>query len=196
MIFSILFTDKRIFYQGDFIFYLNSFVLFSFLGFFLESFVYKCAKSDKHSGALYGPYTLVYGTGFTLILLFFKNTNFCLNFWSLILYYLSFCVIATSCEYLFGNIIKFIFHVDMWDYSSYKYHFGKYICLRYFFCWGLIASIIIFGCYNFLNSILSLISYEFSLIILFIMFLDFLFSYLKMIKKQFLVYNIFTNKKK
>ena len=43
--------------------YLKYFLIFSLLGFIMESVVYKVSGSSDHSGVLLGPYTLVYGFG-------------------------------------------------------------------------------------------------------------------------------------
>ena len=146
-----------------------------------ESFVYKFTSSNQHSGALFGPYTLVYGVGFTLNLFVYNALNLNINFLNILLYYLLFCLGATICEFLFGHIIKLMFHTDLWDYSSYKDCIGKYICIKYFFLWVLISFFIIFFGYNFLTNFFNLISYKFSLFIVLIMTIDLIFS----LKKNF-----------
>lgn len=161
------------------LFYLNTFVLFSFLGFFWESFVYKFLNKNKHSGVLHGPYTLVYGIGFVLILFIYKHLSLNLNFINCLIYYLLFCFCATFCEYVIGYLIKIIFNIDSWDYSYHKYHFGKYICLEYFFLWGLFASLFIFFTYNFWLNLINMINPLFSFIVIFIMFIDLIITYLK-----------------
>lgn len=160
-------------------FYLNTFILFSFLGFFWESFVFKVSNSNKHSGVLYGPYTLVYGIGFSLIMFIFKFLNLPLNFINCIFYYFLFCFSATLCELIVGYLIYYIFKIDSWDYSNHKYHFTKYICLDYFFLWGLLASSFIFLTYNFWFNIINMIPYYFSLVILLIMTIDLIVTYKK-----------------
>lgn len=167
--------------MGDIIFYIKSFVIFSFLGFLFESFIYKASASNRHSGALFGPYTLVYGTGFTLNLFIFRVLNLDINFFNILLYYFLFCFGATTCEFLFGHLINFIFHIDLWDYSSYKDNLGKYICIKYFFLWGLISFFIIFFGYNFLINFFNIVSDKFTLLIVLVMFVDFLVS----LKKTF-----------
>lgn len=161
------------------LFYLKTFIVFSFLGFFWESFVYKFCNSNKHSGILSGPYTLVYGIGFCLILFVFNALNLPLNFLNIFLYYLLFCICATLCEFIIGFLIKFIFKKNMWDYSNHKYHFTKYICLDYFFLWGLLASAIVFLTYDFWFVVISIIPSLFVFIILIIIVIDLIVTYLK-----------------
>lgn len=160
-------------------FYLKAFILFSFLGFFWESFVYKIFDNNKHSGVLKGPYTLVYGVGFTLILYVYNTLSLPLNFVNCVLYYLIFCFCSTFCEFVIGYLIKFIFKKDMWDYSDHKFSFGKYICLEYFFLWGFLCSLFIFLSYNFWLSVINMISIGFVYFFMIIILIDFIFSYLK-----------------
>lgn len=161
---------------GDIIFYIKCFIIFSFLGFFFESFVYKVSSSSKHSGALHGPYTLVYGFGFTLNMFIFYFLNLKINFINSLFYYILFCIGATLVEFVFGHLINFLFHTDMWDYTSYKDSIGKYIRIKYFFIWGFISSFIIFLGNNFLNNFFGLISNRFIIFTIFLIVIDFVLS--------------------
>ena len=49
-------------------YYINSFFIYSILGFLMESTVFKVMGSDNHSGIFYGPMTMVYGLGALFIL--------------------------------------------------------------------------------------------------------------------------------
>ena len=44
-------------------YYLKIFLLYSLLGFIMESTLFKIKLSKKHSGIFYGPMTAVYGVG-------------------------------------------------------------------------------------------------------------------------------------
>lgn len=156
--------------------YLNIFIIFSFLGFFLESFVYKISCSNRHSGALYGPYTLVYGIGFSLSFYIYNILNLRSNIINDFIYYFLFCFISSLTELVCGYLINYIFKKDMWNYSSYKYHFTKYVCLKYFFVWGLFCALII----KLFNKIIYInISSTYTFIILFIILIDVFLSYKK-----------------
>ena len=44
-------------------YYIKVFLLYSLLGFIMESTLYKVKSVNKHSGIFYGPMTAVYGIG-------------------------------------------------------------------------------------------------------------------------------------
>ena len=54
------------------LYYINCLFLYSFLGFTLESEVYKINNSNRHSGIFYGPITEVYGFGIIALILLKK----------------------------------------------------------------------------------------------------------------------------
>ena len=63
-------------------YYIKTFLLYSLLGFIMESTLYKIKLVNKHSGIFYGPVTAVYGVGIISIVLlnkyFFKKIKcFC-----------------------------------------------------------------------------------------------------------------------
>ena len=63
-------------------YYTKNFLLYSLLGFVMESTLFKVTDVSKHSGIFYGPMTAVYGVGIVAILLlnkhlFKKITEFC-----------------------------------------------------------------------------------------------------------------------
>lgn len=127
-------------------FYSKVFLLYSLLGFIMESTLYKINKINKHSGIFYGPITAVYGFGILSIELLnkylFKKIKANV-FIKLIIEFITLTIILTLIEYLGGNILNYLFEIDMWDYSSIEPHFGKYICLQNSLIWGLLGTIYI-----------------------------------------------------
>ena len=134
------------FYNINYIFF------YSILGFLLESFYYKLHNSNLHSGVFTGPYNFIYGIGMFLCLISYKLLPIHQSFISIIIYYIIFVIITTTIEFLSGHIIYYFFKFDKWNYSNYKYHFGKYICLKNSLIWGILASLSIY----FLNPYLDL----------------------------------------
>ena len=162
-------------------YYLKFFILYSLMGFILESIVYKNAHSSSHSGILHGPYTLVYGIGGVLTL-FVSNYINLLNInihIKLIISYFLFTIICTIVEYVVGNLIYIIFKIEKWNYSNHKYHFGKYICLDYALIWGLLSSIIIIYFKPYFDKIISITSNESIIIISLIIIFDIIYTYKK-----------------
>jgi len=151
--------------------YLKLFILYSHLGFIFESFVFKLSNTNKHSGVLIGPYTLVYGLGGILCYYLSKHLN------NLILEYLAFTLCTTLVELITGHLINFIFHFDSWNYSYKRMHIGKYISFDYAFIWGVLALIFVKYLNNFFNEIISLIPNTFFIIEIIIIIIDLLITF-------------------
>lgn len=127
-------------------YYINFIFLYSVLGFILESSVYKYYKVNEHSSIFTGPYTLVYGFGmlFCNLIYNFLNKFLSLNILTIILYYIVFTITTSLIEFIGGNVIHFFLKIDKWNYSKYKYSFGKYITLKNSLIWGILSLIMIF----------------------------------------------------
>lgn len=127
-------------------YYIKIFLLYSLLGFIMESTLFKIKLSKKHSGIFYGPMTAVYGVGIISIELlnkyFFKKIK-CNKLLKLLIEFLTLTIILSLIEYLGGNILNYLFDIDMWDYSNIKPNFGKYICLQNSIIWGILGTIYI-----------------------------------------------------
>lgn len=158
--------------------YLKYFLIFSLLGFIMESVVYKVSGSNSHSGVLLGPYTLVYGFGGLFVIIinnyFTKiNINILLK---LILLFLCFTIVCTLVEFIIGNLIHYIFDIDKWNYTDHKYHFGKYICLDLALTWGILSLVIIKILKPFIDKVLLLIPNNTTIIIFTILIIDLLYT--------------------
>ena len=127
-------------------YYTKIFLLYSLLGFVMESTLFKVKRVNKHSGIFYGPITAVYGVGIISIELlnkyFFKKIK-CHKILKLLIKFITLTIILSLIEYLGGNILNYLFDIDMWDYSNIKPNFGKYICLQNSIIWGILGTIYI-----------------------------------------------------
>ena len=109
-------------------YYINSFFLYSLLGFIIESTLFKNTIL-KPSGVLVGPITLVYGVGGLSLLLINKyilnkiHTNKIIK---LIISFILYTIAFTLVEFTCGHLCHLIFGIDMWNYTSKKYNIGKY----------------------------------------------------------------------
>lgn len=158
--------------------YIKYFLIFSLLGFIMESVVYKVSGSTSHSGVLLGPYTLVYGFGGLLVVIinnYFEKIEMN-SILKIILLFICFTIICTLIEYIIGNLIHYIFNIDKWDYSNHKYHFGKYICLDLALTWGILALVIIKILKPFIDKVMQLIPNNTTLIISIIVIIDLLYT--------------------
>ena len=158
--------------------YLKYFLIFSVLGFIMESVVYKVSGSTQHSGVLLGPYTLVYGIGGIFIILinnYFDKIQIN-GFIKVILLFIIFSIVCTLVEYIIGNLINMIFNIDKWNYTDHKYHFGKYICLDLALTWGGLATIIIKVLKPFLEKLLTIIPTNATIIITIVLIVDLIYT--------------------
>lgn len=127
-------------------YYIKIFLLYSLLGFVMESTLFKIKLSKKHSGIFYGPMTAVYGVGIISIELlnkYFFSKLKCHKILKLLIEFLTLTIILSLIEYLGGNILNYLFDIDMWDYSNIKPNFGKYICLQNSIIWGILGTLYI-----------------------------------------------------
>lgn len=124
-------------------YYIKTFLMYSLFGFIMESTLYKVKTINKHSGIFYGPMTAVYGVGILSIVLlnkyFFQKIK-CHKIIKLLLEFIVLTITLSVIEYLGGNILNFLFDIDMWDYSNQPFNFGKYICLKNSLIWGLLGT--------------------------------------------------------
>ena len=123
-------------------YYLNYFIIFSILGHFFESFFY----SSGDSGVFLSYWTPIYGIGTIIILLINKWINkFNLSKILKVLYLFLFCsIILSTIEALGGYLIKWIFNIELWNYTNYRFNIGKYTALEMALIWGLSSILLIY----------------------------------------------------
>ncbi len=162
-------------------YYVNSFFLFSLFGFVLESDIYKIAQSKRYSSIFYGPVTTVYGFGVLALILLkkyvFDKWHFN-KFLKLFLIYIICTIVLTLIEFIGGNVLNYLFDVNMWDYTKKACNFGKYICLELALVWGLFGLFYIYYFKSFMDKIITLIPKWVSMIWLVIFFIDLVFVFL------------------
>lgn len=135
-------------------FYINCFLLYSILGYLLETLAAFITKSNFKSGILFGPWTPVYGLGAVLIILisryFFVNLH--MPRWKeTIIVFIVITFVLTLIEWIGGIGIEFLFKKVFWDYSSDPTSIGHYISLRMSLIWGIGSIIFIYVIYPFLK---------------------------------------------
>ena len=112
------------------------FIIYSFLGWITEQ-LYSLYKSHRFQsdGFLDVPLKPMYGTAMTLLIMFFEvfNNN---NIYILLL--LCF-IIPSLIEYISGYLLYRLFKKNYWDYSSLKYNFNGYVCLRFSLYWTILS---------------------------------------------------------
>ena len=160
-------------------YYIKIFLLYSLLGFVMESTLYKVKSINKHSGIFYGPMTAVYGVGIIAIELLnkylFKKIK-CNKLFKLLIEFIVLTLVLSLIEYLGGNILNYLFDIDMWNYSNIKPHFGKYICLRNSIIWGILGVVYIHIFKLFTDKIINQITNKETILFLILFIIDILIT--------------------
>ena len=118
------------------------FVIYSFAGWCVEV-VFHAMKAHRlvNRGFLNGPVCPVYGFGVVLVFaavhLIVDGSGGTLSDVSIIMLYPIGVVLTTMVELLGGFMLDKAFHARWWNYSSEKYNFRGYICLKFSLIWGL-----------------------------------------------------------
>jgi len=124
----------------------------------MESTLFKITGSVKDSGIFYGPMTAVYGVGIIAILLlnkyFFKKIK-CNKIIKYLIEFIVLTLVLTLIEFIGGNVLNYLFDIDMWNYTKKPYNFGKYVCLELALTWGVMGILFIHIFKPFTDKILS-----------------------------------------
>ena len=155
------------------------FVIYSFLGWVLESIVRTiCERKIINTGFLIGPFCPIYGFGAIIMILFldgFKNNILLLFFISVIVF--------TLWEYVVGVLLEKLFHTKYWDYSDHKFNYKGRICLTNSIAWGILGVLFINYIHPFIIRMLSYIDFIYvaviACVIAFILLVDAIISIIK-----------------
>lgn len=114
------------------------FFIYSFLGWFWETFPCSAIELDKihNRGFLLGPICPIYGLGASLSFGVLKNFESSLE----IFIYSAF--LSCLIEYIIGYLLEKFFHKRWWDYSNYPFQIKRRVCLYGLLIFGL-ANILI-----------------------------------------------------
>ena len=130
----------------DFYHLVASFVIYSILGWLVESiYMSICNKKLTNRGLAKGPFCPIYGFGATLGSLILKP--FAGSYMAL---YISGAIIATAFEYFVGVLMIKFLGALWWDYDNKPYNYKGIICLESTLAWGFYA----IGVVEFLNKFL------------------------------------------
>lgn len=114
----------------------QEFLIYSFLGWVLENCYNKYMTGTFiKPNFLYGPVKPMYGFGGVLLTESFRRNPkyFC---------YAS-AVIPLLVEWCSGKWLDTRYHLKYWDYSKERIQLGGYICLKFAFCWVILAQIVV-----------------------------------------------------
>lgn len=123
---------ENIFGGIDVYHFVCSFIVYSVLGWFVESvYMSFCNKKLTNRGFMFLPFCPIYGFGATLGYMLLSP----LAAHPVILYFVS-AITATVFEFLVGKVMIRIFGELWWDYNNKPLNFQGIICLESTIAWG------------------------------------------------------------
>lgn len=162
-------------------YYLNTFLIYSILGFLLETIRSFFVNSKFTSGILYGPWTPIYGFGIVLVILIsnYLFSHLHLSRWlETFITFIIITLVLTLLEWLGGVLIEKIFHVVFWDYSKEALSIGKYISLSKSLIWGVGSIIFIYVLKPLLEGLIKHIPVPVTVILTLLMLSDLILTFL------------------
>jgi len=163
-------------------YYLNTFLLYSILGFLLETVRSFLVNSKFTSGILYGPWTPIYGIGIVIVILISNYLFVHLHLSRWVETFITFVIITlilTLLEWIGGILIEKIFHTVFWDYSKEAFSIGKYISLSKSLMWGVGSIIFIYVLKPLLETLIKRIPLPVTVILTLLMLSDLIFTFVE-----------------
>ena len=161
-------------------YYLNTFLLYSILGFLLETVRSFFVNSKFTSGILYGPWTPIYGIGIVIVILISNYLFAHLHLSRWVETFITFVIITlilTLLEWIGGILIEKIFHTVFWDYSKEAFSIGKYISLSKSLMWGVGSIIFIYVLKPLLEGVIKHIPVPVTVILTLLMISDLILTF-------------------
>ena len=136
---------------------LTYFVIYSFLGWVLESIVRTiCERKIINTGFLIGPFCPIYGFGAIIMILFlnqYKN--------NIILLFIVSVIALSLWEYIVGVLLEKFFHTKYWDYSNHKFNYKGRICLTNSIAWGILGVLFINYIHPFIIQVIGYMNFTY-----------------------------------
>lgn len=145
---------------------LTYFIIYSFLGWLLESIVKTfIEKRLVNSGFLHGPLCPIYGMGAIIMYLglsYFKAYP--------VLVFISAFFILSIWEYIVGFGLEKMFNTKYWDYTNNRFNIKGRVCLMNSIFWGILGVVYIYIINPFVESKITLIPKSILIYILIIVY--------------------------
>ncbi len=126
---------KMPFFTTDFYHAANWFLLYSMLGWLVESiYMSFCNKRLTNRGFVRGPICPIYGVGFLGAYFLFKPIS---HNWLLL--YVVGCISATALEFVVAKVMMKTLGAVWWDYKDKPFNYQGILCLESTLAWGLYA---------------------------------------------------------
>ena len=161
-------------------YYLNTFLIYSILGFLLETIRSFFFFFKFTSGIMYGPWTPIYGLGIVLVILIsnYLFSHLHLSRWvETLITFIIITLVLTLLEWIGGVLIEKIFHVVFWDYSKEAFSIGKYISLSKSLIWGVGSIIFIYVLKPLLEGVIKRVPVPVTVILTLLMLSDLILTF-------------------
>ena len=160
-------------------YYIDVFIIYSIIGFIIETILKLTLFPSINNGFLYGPWIPVYGFGCCLIIVIMRfvfNKIKLARFLKIILLFLISAIILTLLEYIGGNLIELFTDKVFWDYSNMKYNLGHYVALEISLLWGMMSVVFVYIIKPFTDKLIKKIPGSLTYLVLSIVLFDFLIT--------------------
>ncbi len=128
-------------------YYLNNFLIYSIMGYILETILKNLFFENMNNGFLYGPWIPLYGLGSCIIIfimrLIFNRFKIKRIFKIILLFFVS-MITLTLLELFGGYLIKLITNKVFWDYSNLRFNIGHFIALEISIVWGIMSLLVVY----------------------------------------------------
>ena len=156
-------------------YYLNTFFIYSILGFIWETLIKYIFFPHMHNGFLYGPWIPVYGFGACIIIFIMRlifNRFKLKRIYKIILLFLISSITLTILEFIGGHLIELLTNKIFWDYSKLKFNIGHYIALEISLIWGIMSLVITYIIKPIIDKLLKKIPSIITYLVLLIFIID------------------------
>ena len=160
-------------------YYMNVFIVYSVLGYLLETTLKTFFIPNMNNGFLYGPWIPVYGFGCCLIIVVMRlvfNRIKVSRWLKIVLTFLLSAFVLTLLEFIGGNLIELLTGKVFWSYSDMKFNFGHYISLEISLIWGVMSLVIIYVVKPVLDKLIKKIPSIVTYLVLGIFIIDFVIT--------------------
>lgn len=156
-------------------YYLNTFIIYSILGFIMETTLKYLFFPKLNNGFLHGPWVPIYGLGCCLIIAImrfvFNRIKVSRPIKIFILFMIS-SIVLTTLEFIGGNLIEILTGKVFWNYEDLKFNFGHYISLEISIIWGVMSLVITYLIKPILDKLIKKIPSIVTYLVLFIFLID------------------------
>jgi len=166
-------------------YYLNLFLVYSLLGYGLETIFSYINQLSFDSGIFYGTWTPIYGIGvivITLLYHFLFDKNKRSKWMNTLLLFISTAVVLSTMEILGGILIEKFFHTIFWDYSNHHFPITKYASIEMGFVWGGLSIVYIYLIMPWMDKLVKKIPYFLTCFIFIAMVIDVILSFIFKVK--------------